>query len=299
MASAPTRSSGCADSTQFLPALGAESGDDAFLAAQFQHYLDAYVAAWSPFADVPAALDELELPASASPSSRTVSPRQQRLKLERTGLVGHFDRILTPTEVGAPKPDATAFVNACTMLAVDPATTAYVGDNLEVDAVGASAAGLRGIWLDRPESDATSPPAVTRITSLSALAASLRSDWPLRPPVTAAQLLAPHEPQPRPRRVDRAHLVVDEAEWQRDLAHDVLRHVGCDAGARFGQAIQSERSGKTACPSALPLASNARRSVTKSTTTWAASWRHIRGSRRTAAVRSARVRSPGRRRRRR
>jgi FMN phosphatase YigB (HAD superfamily) len=100
-------------------------------------------------------------------------PHQQRLKLQRTGLLGHFDRVLTPTEVGAPKPDVTAFVNACAMLAADPATTAYVGDNLAVDAVGAAAAGLRGIWLDRPESDATLPPAVTRITSLSALAASL------------------------------------------------------------------------------------------------------------------------------
>ena len=158
---------------QFLPALGAASGDDAFLTSQFEHYLEAYVTAWRPFADAPAALNQLAAAGIGIAVLTNGDPRQQRLKLERTGLLGHFDRILTPTEVGAPKPDATAFVNACTMLAVDPATTAYVGDNLRVDAVGAADAGLRGIWLDRAGSDAPSPAAVTRITSLTALAAAL------------------------------------------------------------------------------------------------------------------------------
>ena len=159
---------------RFLPVLGVEGGDDAYLAAQFQHYLDAYVAAWSHFADVPSSLDELRAADIGVAILTNGEPGQQRLKLERTGLVDRFDRILTPTEVGAPKPDARAFGNACTMLGIDPTRTAYVGDNLEVDAVGASAAGLRGIWLDRSRSAATAPPGVTRITSLSALIAALR-----------------------------------------------------------------------------------------------------------------------------
>jgi putative hydrolase of the HAD superfamily len=154
---------------QFLRTLGVASGDDAFLTAQFQHYLDAYVAAWSHFADVPSSLDELRAAGIGVAILTNGEPGPQRLKLERTGLVDRFDRILTPTEVGAPKPDARAFVNACTILGIDPERTAYVGDNLEVDAVGASAAGLRGIWLDRSGSVATAPPGVVRITSLSAL----------------------------------------------------------------------------------------------------------------------------------
>ena len=159
---------------RFLPSLGVGSGDDAFLAAQFQHYLDAYVAAWNFFTDVPAVLDELEAAGIGVAILTNGEPRQQHLKIQRVGLVDRFDRILTPTEVGAPKPDAKAFVNACTMLEVDPARTVYVGDNLEVDAVGASAAGLRGIWLDRSGSDATAPAGVTRITSLTVLPAALR-----------------------------------------------------------------------------------------------------------------------------
>jgi putative hydrolase of the HAD superfamily len=158
---------------RFLPALGAASGDEAFLTVKFQDYLDAYVAAWSLFADVPGSLDELEAAGIGVAVLTNGEPRQQRLKLQRTGLDDRFDQILTPAEVGAPKPDAAAFVNACTMLEVDPARTVYVGDNLEVDAVGASAAGLRGIWLDRSGSDATAPAGVTRITSLTALPAAL------------------------------------------------------------------------------------------------------------------------------
>jgi putative hydrolase of the HAD superfamily len=160
---------------RFLPALGAAVGDDAFLAAQFRHYLDAYVAAWSHFSDVLPSLDELDAAGIGVAVLTNGDPRQQRLKLERTGLLGRFDRILTPTEVGAPKPHAKAFVAACALLAIEPARTAYVGDNLEVDALGASAAGLQGIWLDRlGTTGSTAPPGVVGITSLAGLTAALR-----------------------------------------------------------------------------------------------------------------------------
>lgn len=160
--------------TGFLPALGVEVGDDAFLAAQFQHYFDAYIAAWRPFADVLSCLDELAAGSIGIAVLTNGDPRQQRLKAERTGILDRFAQILTPTEVGAPKPDAIAFTTACAMLDTDPASTAYVGDNLEVDAVGAAAAGMRGIWLDRSGGDGHAPPGVTRITSLSALREALR-----------------------------------------------------------------------------------------------------------------------------
>jgi len=158
---------------RFLPALGVDGGNADALTAEFQHYLDAYVAAWAPFTDVDATLDELEMAGIGVAVLTNGEPRQQRLKLERTGLVDRFARILTPIEVGAPKPHPEAFATACTMLGLDLARTAYVGDNLEVDAVGAVAAGLHGIWLDRPGSDRMAPAGITRITSLTALPALL------------------------------------------------------------------------------------------------------------------------------
>ena len=42
----------------------------------------------------------------------------------------------------------------------------------------------------------------------------------------AAELLPPHQAKPRPGRVDRTHLVVDEPEREGELAHHVLGHVG-------------------------------------------------------------------------
>ncbi|MDF2808213.1 MAG: haloacid dehalogenase, partial [Cellulosimicrobium sp.] len=48
------------------------------------------------------------------------------------------------------KPDPRVFAEACARLGTDPARTAYVGDELDVDARAARAAGLVGVWLDRP-----------------------------------------------------------------------------------------------------------------------------------------------------
>ncbi|WP_370502926.1 HAD hydrolase-like protein [Cellulomonas sp. ICMP 17802] len=42
------------------------------------------------------------------------------------------------------------FAEACSRLGINPARTAYVGDELDVDAAAARAAGLVGVWLDRP-----------------------------------------------------------------------------------------------------------------------------------------------------
>ena len=49
----------------------------------------------------------------------------------------------------AAKPDPRIFHHACDRLGLAPREVAYVGDRRETDAVAASDAGLRGIWLDR------------------------------------------------------------------------------------------------------------------------------------------------------
>lgn len=71
------------------------------------------------------------------------------LKLRATGLADAFAAVATTDTLGFGKPDPRAFHEACRLLGSDRAETAYVGDALEVDAVAANAAGLRGIWLDR------------------------------------------------------------------------------------------------------------------------------------------------------
>ncbi|WP_170321225.1 HAD family hydrolase [Acrocarpospora pleiomorpha] len=76
-------------------------------------------------------------------------PDQQRAKLARFGLLEYFEAVLTPTELGAAKPDSAAFATACRRMRTDPAQAVNVGDMLEGDANAATLAGLTGIWLDR------------------------------------------------------------------------------------------------------------------------------------------------------
>jgi putative hydrolase of the HAD superfamily len=70
-------------------------------------------------------------------------------KLEVLGLAGAFPVVATTDTLGFGKPHPQAFLHACERLGAEPARTAYVGDDLVVDALAARDAGLLGIWLDR------------------------------------------------------------------------------------------------------------------------------------------------------
>lgn len=69
--------------------------------------------------------------------------RAQRSKLDVLGWGGVFDAILVSGEIGAGKPDCRAFEALLGRLGTAPDRTAYVGDEIEADVVGASEAGLR------------------------------------------------------------------------------------------------------------------------------------------------------------
>lgn len=79
---------------------------------------------------------------------------QQEDKVIRTGLDRYIDAVLASGQLGVAKPDPRAFAAACSRLTVPPEAAVYVGDRLDVDAVAASRAGLRGIWLNRGGSEA-------------------------------------------------------------------------------------------------------------------------------------------------
>jgi putative hydrolase of the HAD superfamily len=63
--------------------------------------------------------------------------------LERHGLAGWFDAVVTSAETGAKKPDPRPFLVALERLGVDPGRAVHVGDYPPHDEVGARAAGLR------------------------------------------------------------------------------------------------------------------------------------------------------------
>jgi putative hydrolase of the HAD superfamily len=74
----------------------------------------------------------------------------QAIKLEAVGLAADVPMLVGVDTLGVGKPDPRVFVEACRRLGTAPGRTVYVGDELDIDAQAASAAGLLGVWLDRP-----------------------------------------------------------------------------------------------------------------------------------------------------
>lgn len=164
----------------FLPSLGepvpADPAETAPLDAWIaERYLPAFEEAWRCYPDVRPCLDALRrLPDGPRLAVLTNGdPAQQRAKLARFGLLGHFEAVLTPSDLGAAKP--AAYAAACARLGVAPERAVNVGDVLESDVHAAARAGLTGVWLDRGidfVTGAPSPtagPAVPRIDRLTAL----------------------------------------------------------------------------------------------------------------------------------
>lgn len=73
----------------------------------------------------------------------------QRTALENVGLSSAFDFVAVSSEVGAVKPDPRIFHRVLDELGVEAGQAWHVGDNLQTDVLGASNAGLSGIWVNR------------------------------------------------------------------------------------------------------------------------------------------------------
>jgi putative hydrolase of the HAD superfamily len=69
--------------------------------------------------------------------------------LERIGIRHLFHDVVTAVDVGAAKPAAPIFLEAVNRAGVSAEETLHVGDNPEIDIVGAADAGLRTVWINR------------------------------------------------------------------------------------------------------------------------------------------------------
>ncbi len=64
-------------------------------------------------------------------------------------LDGYLDSLVISTTVGAQKPDVAIFREALRRTGADPDASVHVGDNYVADVLGARAAGITGILIDR------------------------------------------------------------------------------------------------------------------------------------------------------
>ena len=153
-------------------AFGVQVPDDGHHAYE-EAYGPAFRAAQRLFPDVPELLSTAErrgLPIALLTNS---AHAPTTVKLEALGLVDRFDVVVTTDTLGFGKPDARVYLEACRRVGADPGAVACLGDSLEWDVLGARAAGLRAIWLDRV--GAGTDRAVASVRSLDEVTTALTS----------------------------------------------------------------------------------------------------------------------------
>jgi putative hydrolase of the HAD superfamily len=131
-------------------AFGGPTLDDAGFDAWDAVFEDAFQAAWEAHDDAARVVKELTAAGIAVGALSNASVAYQTLKLQRVGLADTVPMLVGVDTLGFGKPDPRVYREACRRLGTEPGRTAYVGDELDVDAVAARAAGLTGVWLDRP-----------------------------------------------------------------------------------------------------------------------------------------------------
>jgi HAD superfamily hydrolase (TIGR01549 family) len=95
----------------------------------------------------------------------------QRRKVEAVSLDRWVDTVVVAGHDTPPKPDPEPFERAVQALGVTPAATVHVGDSLETDVAGATAAGLASVWISgHPDAQGYDP--TVRVDAQAGL-------WPL------------------------------------------------------------------------------------------------------------------------
>jgi putative hydrolase of the HAD superfamily len=130
--------------------LGGPALDDDGFAAWDAAFEAAFAEAWGAHDDAAWVVDTLLAAGVAVAALTNAATAYQREKLRRVGLADRVDVVVGVDTLGVGKPDPAVFREACRRLGTEPGRTAYVGDELDVDALGAVAAGLVGVWVDRP-----------------------------------------------------------------------------------------------------------------------------------------------------
>ncbi len=96
----------------------------------------------------------------------------QHIKLENCGLKPFFNQILCSEEIGVNKPNPRIFNEAMRMANTKASEAAMIGDDLEVDVIGATNVGMHGIHFD-PEARMKNRSDGTRIRNINELPALL------------------------------------------------------------------------------------------------------------------------------
>jgi putative hydrolase of the HAD superfamily len=178
----------------FLADLGALLDDEAVWRLEDRRQAE-MCGAWQLFDDAYPCLDWLHASGLKLAAVTNASGSHQRTKLSDLGIARFFDTVVIAGELGAAKPDPVIFRTACARLDVPPAEALHIGDRLDVDALGARAAGLHGVWLHRAPTP-TPPTGVHVIETLADLPELIVSEYLTPAATTPSGVPAQRTPHP-------------------------------------------------------------------------------------------------------
>ena len=89
---------------------------------------------------------------------------QQRLRLEKAGLLKYFDKIFTSEKIGFAKPQPE-FYTYC-LEGLVPSECCMIGDSLSADVDGAAKAGMKTIWFNKKCKNETRDVTVTSLVEI-------------------------------------------------------------------------------------------------------------------------------------
>lgn len=120
----------------------------------YNEYSVEYQNAWTLHDDALPCLDELRhtIPGVRLGIITNGELEYQTPKVDQVGLRPYVEHLICSGELGIAKPDARIFQHACELFGVAGSSAVYIGDRLHTDAIGATDAGLAGVWLDRNDS---------------------------------------------------------------------------------------------------------------------------------------------------
>jgi putative hydrolase of the HAD superfamily len=77
----------------------------------------------------------------------------QNKKIDELGIRKYFKEIIISEDIGIRKPEKEIFLLCCNRLNIKPLEAVYIGDNYEIDIIGANNAGLNSIWINKDKRD--------------------------------------------------------------------------------------------------------------------------------------------------
>jgi putative hydrolase of the HAD superfamily len=102
------------------------------------------------FDDVTAAIEELKKRGLKLGMISNIE-RDMSATLDKLGLSARLDIVVTSQDAGFTKPQPEIFRYALEKAGVEPDEAVYVGDQYQVDVIGAEGAGMKGVLLDRED----------------------------------------------------------------------------------------------------------------------------------------------------